>query len=192
MDIERLMDDAYAAYLGREWDQVQALSKQILSTSPLQPWMEGSARRLLAHSYLAFSMNKNDPTKLSLRNKAIEEARKSVQAYERQQQPEPRALSESYDALGSALNLLGLAVDQSNIATKVQLNREAIAVTEKALQLNPGNQEAQEHLQRLRKTEGVYGEAAKETSSSGGCFGLVLLLTALAAIGTSVVKAFAR
>jgi hypothetical protein len=192
MDVNRLLEDAVAAWLGREWDQVQALSRQILSTTPLEPWVEGGARRMLAESHLAFSMNKDDTTKFSLRNKAVEEARKSIQAYEKQAQPEPNGLSESYCVLGSALNLLGFVVDQSKIENKAGLNRDAIAATEKSLQLNAANTEAQEQLQKLRKTQGVYSEAKKESSGGGGCFGIVLLLVTLAAIGTSLAKALIR
>ncbi len=192
MDVNRLLEDAVAASLGREWDQVQALTKQILSTTPLEPWMEGGARRMLAESHLAFSMNKDDATKFALRNKAVEEARKSIQAYEKQAQPEPRTLSESYRVLATALNLLGFAVDQSKIENKAALNRDAISATERALQLNAGNSEAQELMQKLRKTQGVYAEAAKENSGGGGCFGIIVLVAALTAIGATLAKAFIR
>lgn len=170
MDVERLLEDAYAAYFGREWDQVQQLSKQILSNRVLVPNVEAGARRLLAHSYIASSMNKDDETKRSLRLSAIDEARKSIAAYGRENQPQPITLSESYCVLGAAQNLMGFVMD--TMEEKSRYNKEAIASTEKALQIHPGNREAQENLQKYRKTEGVYASAAQEqtTKSGGGCF----------------------
>lgn len=42
MNIEVLMEDAFTACIGHEWDKVQVLSSQILSVRPLKPWMEGT------------------------------------------------------------------------------------------------------------------------------------------------------
>ncbi len=171
MNIESLMDDAFAAYIGHEWDKAHALSKQILSAAPLKPWMEGAARRILAHSCIAFSMNRDDPTKRSFRQSAIQEAQQSIAAYSRDPETDPKILAESYVVLGLAQQLMGFAVD--SMEAKIGFNREAIASTEKALQLNPQNPEALRNIEKFRKTESVNaseGGGTKSASGGGGCF----------------------
>lgn len=192
MDTDKLFEDLYAAELGREWGQVQLLSKKILSITPLKPWMEGSARRCLAISHLAFSMQKDDATKQQLRQESVAEARRSIQAYERDASPNPVHLSRSYDALSNTLHMLAIAVDGTKLDVKAKFNREAATAAEKALQLNPGNKEAQENLKKARESEGVYAEAIKESSGGGGCLGIVVLVAALLGAMVPLAKALIK
>lgn len=170
MDMDKLFEDLFAAELGREWSDVQSVSRKILAVTPLEPWMEGSARRCLAISYVAFSMQRDDATKRSLRQTAVDEARKSILAYERGASPNPTHLSKCYDTLSMTLHMLAIALEGTQLDAKVKLDREAVTASEKALQLNPGNKDAQENLEKARKSEAVYAEAIKESSGGSKCF----------------------
>src|SRR5260370_30877675 len=116
-------------------------------------------------------MDKDDATKRSLRQSAVEEAQTSIAAYGREAQPEPKTLSESYSVLGTAQELLGFTFDTMDVRTR--FNKEAIASTEKALELHPENRDAIRNLERFRKTESVNTSAEndeKQKSGAGMCF----------------------
>ncbi len=191
MDMDRLLENLFAAELGRDWDTVQSISKEILSVAPLKPWIEGSARRCLAIAHVALSRDKDAATKLSLRQAAVEEARRSIQAYERDGSPDARGLSQCYGALGFTLDMLSTVVDENQLAAKQKLCREAASAAERAVQLDPSNTEAQETLQKARKWEGRYSQAIKE-SSKGGCFGVIIVIAALMSAMIPLAKALIR
>jgi len=181
-------DALFAAEFGRDWAAVQRLSRQILSASTLEPWQEGSARRCLANSYLAMSMKRDDIAKLSLRQSAVDEARKSVRAYEADPSHDPASLSKSYVVLSTAIHLNAIALPDADMAGKTNLNQEAIRAARKALELHPTNIAAEEQLLKTKEMEDIYRETAQESDSKSGCLALIVPIAVLIPLIKMIVR----
>jgi tetratricopeptide (TPR) repeat protein len=138
-----LLELAYELYFGKDWPRLRATCEKALQIGTAKTEIEAAFRRLLAQSLVGLGFV-DEQNKRALWLRAVEEARRSTVLYGNS--GNPQLVSDAYAGCGLALQLYITLLNDLN--EKIRLIREAIAANERAVQINPQNQEAQKQLQK--------------------------------------------
>ncbi len=158
---ESLLEYAWECFYKREWEKLLQVCKDILAIDGLNAEHEASCRKLYANA-LAGRSFEDKANALTLRKEAVEQARKSIELYG--SSAEPSSLSDAYDTLGTALQICSFVLpDESE---KDRHFQEGTKAFQKALQIDPSNKQAMDHLER---SQGM-PEKDAATGKTSGCF----------------------
>jgi len=156
---DALLEEAYVAYFSREWQQVHKICEKLVNSRSVSQVVAAASRKLMAESLLGMSISGDDSTKQRLRSAAIEISKESIAMYGIN--ADPVALSEAWRVHGSALSMFCNSIEATiyGIKRKAALNDQAMAAYQRALQINPKNDDAQKHLEKCREKGREYAEA---------------------------------
>lgn len=158
---EALLEYAWECFYKREWEKLLQVCKDILAIDGLNAEQEASCRKLYANAFAGRSFE-DKANALPLRKEAVAQARKSIELYG--SAAEPSSLSDAYDTLGTALQIYSFVLpDESE---KDRYFQEGTKAFQKALEIDPSNRQAIDHLERAK------GMPAKNsaTGKTSGCF----------------------
>ena len=145
-NVETLLEDAYSAFIAKNVDQLLHICEKGIGLPNISGQNEAAFRKLYAFALYGLSLQENKD-KVTLRQKAVDEAKKSITLYGNS--ANKIALAQAYEIYADAAKLYSIALTDTN--QKDQALRESISAYEQALQLTPNNSDVQKHLQDTRK-----------------------------------------